>query len=162
MMISTSEKTFAWCSLEEHSSAVTFVFWIIFSALERRWASVFCASKIIKNVRLTVTWQHETWTRKKDYFFWKSIEYCTQFCEISLYYLFLCWKTTESCYQLLETPMECPRNIRWHLEVPRQLNHAFRGFCQFWHQKSPKSCSLRLRSGLWQRKSLYRNPRTSD
>ena len=81
------KKTFAWCSLEEHSSAVTFVFWIIFSAVERRWASVFCASKIIKNVRLTVTWQHETWTRKKDYFFWKSIEILEipiQFHEISL------------------------------------------------------------------------------
>ena len=80
---------------------------------------------------------------------WHCIGWCKSEYDRSLfdvYYLFLCWKTTESCCQLLETPMECPRNIRWHLEVPRQLNHAFRGFCQFWHQKSPKSCSLRLRS----------------
>ena len=33
LMLPLPEKTFAWCSLEEHSSAFIFVFRIIFSAL---------------------------------------------------------------------------------------------------------------------------------
>ena len=82
------KKPFAWCSLEEHSSEFAFSFWIILGALKARWASVFCASKIIKNEWLTVKYQHETWTTKKVLLaieMTKMLDIPIQFYEISLY-----------------------------------------------------------------------------
>ena len=65
----------------------------------------------------------------------------------AVFHAFLLWKTTESRSHSLETPTERPQSTRGHLEVPRPLNHAIRGFCQIWLAESPKSCSLRLWSG---------------
>ena len=87
-------------------------------------------------------WRSKVWELCRPKLGWCKSEFDRSL--FVVFHSFLWWKTAESRSQLLETPTRCPQITHWHLEVPRQLNHAFHEFCQFWlrnHRKAVRAAS---------------------